>query len=138
MLRETTAFDFAQAITVSFSEVPVNKRIPHKTKIPLFRETLTGGPCRIRTDDPLVPPHQALLWCGACNPAPFGGDSRIRTDDPLLAKQMLYQLSYIPNKWGGATNCPAKPGPALPEAIGPKRWRNNSTFRCQSQRSRLA
>ena len=25
-----------------------------------------------------------------------GGDSRIRTDDPLLAKQMLYQLSYIP------------------------------------------
>ena len=25
-----------------------------------------------------------------------GGDKRIRTDDPLLAKQMLYQLSYIP------------------------------------------
>ncbi len=26
----------------------------------------------------------------------FGGDEGIRTPDPLLAKQMLYQLSYIP------------------------------------------
>jgi hypothetical protein len=26
-----------------------------------------------------------------------GGDGRNRTDDPLLAKQVLYQLSYIPN-----------------------------------------
>ncbi len=25
-----------------------------------------------------------------------GGDGRNRTDDPLLAKQVLYQLSYIP------------------------------------------
>jgi hypothetical protein len=25
-----------------------------------------------------------------------GGDKRIRTDDLLIAKQMLYQLSYIP------------------------------------------
>jgi|SaaInlStandDraft_5_1057022.scaffolds.fasta_scaffold236383_1 hypothetical protein len=25
-----------------------------------------------------------------------GGDKRIRTADPLLAKQVLYQLSYIP------------------------------------------
>jgi hypothetical protein len=27
-----------------------------------------------------------------------GGDKRIRTDDLLIAKQMLYQLSYIPAK----------------------------------------
>jgi hypothetical protein len=27
---------------------------------------------------------------------PNGGDGRNRTDDPLLAKQVLYQLSYIP------------------------------------------
>ena len=27
---------------------------------------------------------------------PTGGDGRNRTDDPLLAKQVLYQLSYIP------------------------------------------
>ena len=27
-----------------------------------------------------------------------GGDERIRTADPLLAKQMLSQLSYTPNK----------------------------------------
>ena len=26
-----------------------------------------------------------------------GGDGRNRTDDPLLAKQVLYQLSYIPS-----------------------------------------
>jgi hypothetical protein len=25
-----------------------------------------------------------------------GGDKRIRTADPLLARQVLYQLSYIP------------------------------------------
>ena|SRR6516165_7810237 len=28
--------------------------------------------------------------------AKHGGDGRNRTDDPLLAKQVLYQLSYIP------------------------------------------
>ena len=28
----------------------------------------------------------------------FGGDSRIRTGDMLLAKQPLYQLSYIPTR----------------------------------------
>ena len=39
---------------------------------------------------------------GACSPAPHalpsgrGGDERNRTADILLAKQMLYQLSYIP------------------------------------------
>ncbi len=27
-----------------------------------------------------------------------GGDKEARTPDPLLAKQMLYQLSYIPEK----------------------------------------
>ena len=27
-----------------------------------------------------------------------GGDDRSRTGDPRLAKPMLYQLSYIPNK----------------------------------------
>jgi hypothetical protein len=26
----------------------------------------------------------------------YGGDKEARTPDPLLAKQMLYQLSYIP------------------------------------------
>ena len=27
-----------------------------------------------------------------------GGAGRVRTDDPLLAKQVLYQLSYDPEK----------------------------------------
>ena len=26
----------------------------------------------------------------------MGGDERTRTADPLLAKQVLYQLSYVP------------------------------------------
>ena len=30
-------------------------------------------------------------------PGTPGGDGRNRTDDPLLAKQVLYQLSYIPH-----------------------------------------
>ena len=34
------------------------------------------------------PPEQARRF--------FGGDDRTRTDDPLLAKQVLYQLSYVP------------------------------------------
>jgi hypothetical protein len=28
------------------------------------------------------------------------GDNRIRTGDPLLAKQVLYQLSYVPRNSG--------------------------------------
>ncbi len=30
-----------------------------------------------------------------------GGGNRTRTGDPLLAKQVLYQLSYTPDKGGG-------------------------------------
>ena len=29
-------------------------------------------------------------------PAKRGGDEETRTPDPLLAKEMLYQLSYVP------------------------------------------
>jgi hypothetical protein len=29
----------------------------------------------------------------------LGGDEGARTPDPLLAKQVLYQLSYIPIRW---------------------------------------
>ena len=32
------------------------------------------------------------------NPRASGGDDRDRTDDPLLAKQVLSQLSYAPNR----------------------------------------
>ena len=28
-----------------------------------------------------------------------GGDEETRTPDPLLAKEMLYQLSYVPARW---------------------------------------
>ena len=31
------------------------------------------------------------------NTTRFGGDERTRTADPLLAKQVLYQLSYVPS-----------------------------------------
>ncbi len=39
-----------------------------------------------------VPP-QAIQ---ACDQEKFCGDERTRTADPLLAKQVLYQLSYVP------------------------------------------
>jgi hypothetical protein len=32
----------------------------------------------------------------ACLVKTIGGDERTRTADPLLAKQVLYQLSYVP------------------------------------------
>ena len=31
-----------------------------------------------------------------------GGDEETRTPDPLLAKEMLYQLSYVPKLPGGS------------------------------------
>ena len=31
-----------------------------------------------------------------------GGDEETRTPDPLLAKEMLYQLSYVPQAPGGS------------------------------------
>ena len=33
-------------------------------------------------------------------PVPFGGCSRIRTYDPLIKSQLLYQLSYAPQRSG--------------------------------------
>jgi hypothetical protein len=38
------------------------------------------------------------------------GDNRIRTGDPLLAKQVLYQLSYVPlnDIGGGDTGGPGR------------------------------
>jgi hypothetical protein len=48
-------------------------------------------------------PHKQLTQTSDTKPAyktrtqANGGDGRNRTDDPLLAKQVLYQLSYIPN-----------------------------------------
>jgi hypothetical protein len=35
--------------------------------------------------------NECCLICGL-----EGGDERTRTADPLLAKQVLYQLSYVP------------------------------------------
>ena len=39
-------------------------------------------------------PQHSELWLYRFSP---GGDDRSRTGDPLLAKQVLSQLSYIPN-----------------------------------------
>jgi hypothetical protein len=38
-----------------------------------------------------VPLSCGNVWCG--------GDDGTRTHDPLLAKQVLFQLSYIPEKY---------------------------------------
>ena len=41
---------------------------------------------------PFVPAVTVPLHCDF-----DGGDERTRTADPLLAKQVLYQLSYVPH-----------------------------------------
>ena len=47
---------------------------------------------RIRLSKSLAARAATVSIASAC-----GGDDRIRTGDPLLAKQVLSQLSYIPN-----------------------------------------
>jgi hypothetical protein len=50
------------------------------------------------------------------NTTSLGGDERTRTADPLLAKQVLYQLSYVPR--GDAGNVAEKsPRPQHPSDI---------------------
>ena len=46
---------------------------------------------------------------------PLGGDERTRTADPLLAKQVLYQLSYVPLLTCKFTNSPM-------DAASARRW----------------
>jgi hypothetical protein len=60
----------------------------------------------------------------------FGGDERTRTADPLLAKQVLYQLSYVPADGILSTGSsgqrrrkrrprePIRPIPAIPRRAG--------------------
>jgi hypothetical protein len=43
-----------------------------------------------------------LVVCLAGAPAGSGGDEETRTPDPLLAKEMLFQLSYVPVLAGDA------------------------------------
>ncbi len=53
------------------------------------------------------------------HPKILGGDGRNRTDDPLLAKQVLYQLSYIPKIVGWAERSEAHQGsPHAPSMVG--------------------
>ena len=49
------------------------------------------------------PDSSVQLWCGLAQVPDLrfssregGGDEETRTPDPLLAKEMLYQLSYVP------------------------------------------
>lgn len=46
---------------------------------------------------PVTTHRQAFTHQASNNLHQNGGDGRNRTDDPLLAKQVLYQLSYIPS-----------------------------------------
>ena len=41
-------------------------------------------------------PEGLQCVCLAGAPAGSGGDEETRTPDPLLAKEMLFQLSYVP------------------------------------------
>src|SRR4051794_17349606 len=60
-------------------------------------------------------PEPWLAWLVSCgwggidsrgSPRRGSGDDRTRTDDPLLAKQVLYQLSYVPMLTCGKTFLP--------------------------------
>jgi hypothetical protein len=58
--------------------------------------------------EPLKDPPGDYSLMSASRPSPLtrtgnNGDNRIRTGDPLLAKQVLYQLSYVPPEWIGQT-----------------------------------
>jgi hypothetical protein len=69
------------------------------------RRTRTGTTIAARSNHMLPPGDNSLM--SASRPSPLTrignyGDNRIRTGDPLLAKQVLYQLSYVPlNKSSG-------------------------------------
>ena len=43
-------------------------------------------------------PHVRFAAVFAFGEPANNGDNRIRTGDPLLAKQVLYQLSYVPRE----------------------------------------
>ena len=49
---------------------------------------------------PAPPPEGLFSWVRLATPSATrienNGDNRVRTGDPLLAKQVLYQLSYVP------------------------------------------
>src|SRR5215468_12372909 len=49
----------------------------------------------------IVKEHERPTAASLSNRVTPGGDDRIRTGDPLLAKQVLSQLSYIPNTHSG-------------------------------------
>ncbi len=62
--------------------------------MPPTRRHFCGGLTGTRTPDPLLAtPHLSFRSSNI-----FGGPMGTRTPDPLLAKQMLYQLSYWPQK----------------------------------------
>jgi hypothetical protein len=46
---------------------------------------------------------------GGVTSPPYGGDERTRTADPLRARQVLSQLSYIPNALDGAPSMGSDP-----------------------------
>ncbi len=47
-------------------------------------------------------PRSAAIWLFVPGRG-FGGDEETRTPDPLLAKEMLFQLSYVPRPGWWAT-----------------------------------
>jgi hypothetical protein len=53
------------------------------------------GPLKLPPGD--YSPHVRFAAVSAFGGPANNGDNRIRTGDPLLAKQVLYQLSYVPS-----------------------------------------
>ena len=82
----------------------------HARRLEVLEPSLSGQPGFAPRDAAGVYPILRFLSCQVCwssdcdpscsrsgSPAPeAGGDEETRTPDPLLAKEMLFQLSYVP------------------------------------------
>jgi hypothetical protein len=117
--------------------VPLGKRT-HATHRRAFSFHRTTARCRI------VPPMQASWWeatfgwlrrpglggfrtgGSAAHLVAFGGDERDRTVDLLLAKQALYQLSYIPEEDFHSCTADGRCSAQSPPGTKPERRASNA------------
>ncbi len=77
---------------------------PKKLDFPCTKQPLSAN----KTPANKTPANKTRSIKTPASKTQAGGDGRNRTDDPLLAKQVLYQLSYIPHQ--------PSPRPVRPDA----------------------
>ena len=77
---------------------PAVSPVRYSSGMSVIVSRLHSSYCLNAASDPRVTRTPArLVWPMRASTRAFaGGDERTRTADPLLAKQVLYQLSYVP------------------------------------------